>query len=120
MGPLRSDSSLTIWGPPSGQFLSLLYGAPQVSFFAYYIGGPLRSVSSPTIGGPLSSVSARLRCLIDPVSGICSTQRLTHASASSNAPRLNTLHTAKPQTAQYNGRGPRGVTAVGARALAYG
>ena len=69
-GPLRSASSLTIWGP-SSQFLCLLYGGPlrpvssltmwgptrsvsshtiyeappQVSFFAYYIWSPLRSVS---------------------------------------------------------------------------
>ena len=48
-----SVSSLTIWVPPSGQFLRLLYGAPpQVSFFAYYIGDPLRSVSLLTIGAP--------------------------------------------------------------------
>ena len=64
IGPLRSVSLLTIWGPPSRQFLCLLYGAPlrsvssltiwgppQINFFTYYR-GPLRSVSSHTIWGP--------------------------------------------------------------------
>ena len=39
--PLRSVSSLTVWGPLSDQFLRILYwGPPQFSFFAYYRGAP--------------------------------------------------------------------------------
>ena len=42
MGPLRSLSSHTIWGPLSDQFRCLLYtiwGPSQISFFACYRGG---------------------------------------------------------------------------------
>ena len=68
--PLRSVSSLTIWGPPqvsffayykgapSDQFFRLLCGAPLDKFLRILYGGPLRSVSSLTIGGPLRSVSS--------------------------------------------------------------
>ena len=39
MGPLRSVSSHTIWGPLSDQFHCLLYAPPpQISFFACYRG----------------------------------------------------------------------------------
>ena len=79
MGPFRSLSSHTIWGPLSDQFRCLLYGAPlrsvslhaikgggapqildssqniwgppQISSSAYYM-GPLRLVSLLTIWGP--------------------------------------------------------------------
>ena len=72
MGPHRSVSSHTIWGPLSDQFHCLIYGIPPLRSvsFAYYrratshlgffhkiYGGPLRSVSPLTIWGPLRSVS---------------------------------------------------------------
>ena len=49
MGPLRSVSSLNIWGPP------------QVSFFAYNMGATFRSVSSLTKGAT-SDQFFRLLC----------------------------------------------------------
>ena len=69
MGPFRSVSVHTIWGPsqisvfsyysiwgPTDQFLCLLYGdLPEISFFAYYMRAPLRSVSSLTIWVPIRS-----------------------------------------------------------------
>ena len=72
--PLRSISSLTLWGPPQIKFFAyymgapsyqcfrLLYGALCVSFFAYYIGAPLRSVSSIALcmGAPHVSFFAYL------------------------------------------------------------
>ena len=39
-GPLRSVSSLTIWGPPTSQFLRLLYGAPWFFFIFYALNYP--------------------------------------------------------------------------------
>ena len=83
MGPLRSVSSHTIWGPLSDQFHCLLYGPPlrsvslqaiggpphilvfsqniwgppQISFSAYYMGPPQVSLFAYYIWGPLRSVS---------------------------------------------------------------
>ena len=50
---LRSVSSLTIWGPTSGQFFRLLCGPPpQISFFSYYMGASLMSFYFFTICPP--------------------------------------------------------------------
>ena len=83
MGPLRSVSSHTIWGPLSDQFHCLLYGPPlrsvslhaiggpphilvfsqniwgppRISFSAYYMGPPQVSLFAYYIWGPLRSVS---------------------------------------------------------------
>ena len=85
MGPHRSVSFHTIWGPLSDQFHCLLYGHPpplrsvslhaiggpphilvfsqniwglyQISFSAYYMGPPQVSLFAYYIWGPLRSVS---------------------------------------------------------------
>ena len=54
--PLRSVSSLTMWGPLD-KLLCILYGGPLRSVSLLSIGGPLRSVSSHTIWGPLAQIS---------------------------------------------------------------
>ena len=58
MGPLRSVSSHTIWGPLSDQFRCLLYGPPSDQFLCMLLGGHLRFWFLHKIyGGPLRSVS---------------------------------------------------------------
>ena len=59
--PLRSVSSLTIWGAPLDQFFFLytIGGPSQISFFAYYT-GPLQIIclyTTTCIWGPLKSFS---------------------------------------------------------------
>ena len=58
MGPLRSVSSLTMWGPPYISYFAYYMGAPQVSFFAYYRGPPQISFFTYYMGAPLRSVSS--------------------------------------------------------------
>ena len=66
MGPLRSLSSHTIWGPLSDQFRCLLYGAPlrSVSLHAIEGGGgtPQILVSSQNIWGP-PQISSSAYCM---------------------------------------------------------
>ena len=58
MGPLRSVSSHTIWGPLLDRFRCLLYGPPSDQFLCMLLGGHLRFWFLHKIyGGPLRSVS---------------------------------------------------------------